>query len=78
MQKFLALLLLSSCSYAVAQTLSPDVRPFVKVAAPTVALTHVRVIDGTGAPAKEDQTVVISKGKIESVSDSSSAKLPVA
>ena len=30
-------------------TLSPKVQPFVKVNAPIVALTHVRVIDGTGA-----------------------------
>ena len=49
---------------------------FVKVDAPVVALTHVRVIDGTGAAAREDQTVVLSKGKIESVSDASSANVP--
>jgi imidazolonepropionase-like amidohydrolase len=59
-----------------AQTLSPQVRGFVKVDAPVVALTHVRVIDGTGAAARDDQTVVISKGKIESVSDAASANLP--
>ena len=58
------------------QTLSPQVREFVKVDAPVVALTHVRVIDGTGAAAREDQTVVISKGKIDSVSDSASASVP--
>jgi imidazolonepropionase-like amidohydrolase len=52
---------------AAAQNLSPAVRAFVSVGAPTVALTHVRVIDGTGAPAREDQTVVISGGKIQSV-----------
>jgi imidazolonepropionase-like amidohydrolase len=61
---------------AMAQTLSPQVRAFVKVDAPVVALTHVRVIDGTGAAAREDQTVVISKGKIESVSDAASAGVP--
>jgi imidazolonepropionase-like amidohydrolase len=58
------------------QGLSPQVRGFVKVDAPTVALTHVRVVDGTGAAAREDQTVVISKGKIESVSDAASASVP--
>jgi imidazolonepropionase-like amidohydrolase len=41
-----------------------NVRQFVKVDAPVVALTHVRVIDGTGAPAKPDQTIVIRDGKI--------------
>jgi imidazolonepropionase-like amidohydrolase len=61
---------------ASAQTLSPQVRAFVKVDAPVVALTHVRVIDGTGAAAREDQTVVIAQGKIESVSDGASANVP--
>jgi predicted amidohydrolase len=50
-----------------AQTLGPDVQPFVKVNAPVVALTHVRVIDGTGAAARDDQTIVVRQGKIESV-----------
>ncbi|MGA7565244.1 MAG: amidohydrolase family protein [Terriglobales bacterium] len=59
-----------------AQTLSPLVRGFVKVDAPIVALTHVRVIDGTGSAAREDQTIVISKGKIDSVSDAASAGVP--
>src|ERR1039458_6761784 len=72
-----AILLMLACSVAlVAQALSPQVRGFVKVDAPMIALTHVRVIDGTGAAAREDQTVVISKGKIESVSDSASANVP--
>jgi imidazolonepropionase-like amidohydrolase len=72
-----AILLMLACSVAlVAQALSPQVRGFVKVDAPVIALTHVRVIDGTGAAAREDQTVVISKGKIESVSDSASANVP--
>ena len=43
------------------------VRQFVKVDAPVVALTHVRVIDGTGAPARADQTVVIRDGYIAAV-----------
>src|SRR5579863_1875994 len=58
------------------QTLSPEVQAFVKVKGPVVALTHVRVIDGTGAAAREDQTVVINKGKIESVGDAANAIVP--
>jgi imidazolonepropionase-like amidohydrolase len=61
---------------AAAQTLSPEVRNFVKVDAPVIALTHVRVIDGTGAAPREDQTIVLSRGKIESVSEASAANLP--
>jgi imidazolonepropionase-like amidohydrolase len=78
MRKLLpAMLLIFACAAVlVAQTLSPDMRRFVTVDAPVVALTHVRVIDGTGAAGREDQTVVISKGKIESVSDGASANVP--
>ena len=49
------------------QKLSPEARQFVKVDAPMVALAHVRVIDGTGTPAREHQTMILSKGKIASV-----------
>jgi imidazolonepropionase-like amidohydrolase len=56
--------------------LSDDARKFVKVDAPVVALTHVRVVDGTGAAALDDQTVVIADGKILSIGPSSEATLP--
>ena len=46
------------------QQVSKALQPFVKIDAPTFALTHVGIIDGTGVPAKEDQTVVIVDGKI--------------
>ena len=55
-------LVLANASLLLAQTLSPGVQPFVKENAPVIALSHVRVIDGTGAPAREDQTVLISGG----------------
>jgi imidazolonepropionase-like amidohydrolase len=72
---FIGLSALCACISG-AQTVSPQVKPFVKVDSPVVALTHVRVIDGTGAAAREDQTVVLSKGKIESVGDASTANVP--
>ncbi|HVM92914.1 MAG TPA: hypothetical protein VMT67_08900, partial [Terriglobales bacterium] len=72
----LCLVAILACSAAQSQTLSPQVRNFVKVDSPVVALTHVRVIDGTGAPAREDQTILISHGKIDSVSDAASDSIP--
>ncbi|MGA2352970.1 MAG: amidohydrolase family protein [Terriglobales bacterium] len=66
----------AGCVPLLSQNISPLVRSFVKVDARVVALTHVRVIDGSGAAARDDQTIVISRGKIESVSDASSATLP--
>ncbi len=60
--------LLLLASWARAQTrLASSVREFVKVDAATVALTHVRVIDGTEAAPLEDQTVVVGNGKIQAI-----------
>ncbi len=69
-------LFICGCALALAQTLAPAVQAFVKVNAPVVALTHVRVIDGTGVAAREDQTIILNKGKIESVGEASAAKVP--
>jgi imidazolonepropionase-like amidohydrolase len=43
------------------------VRPFVQVDAPVIALMHVRVIDGTGATARDHQTILIEDGKIAAI-----------
>ena len=68
--------LLALGSLAGAQSLSPQVKEFVKVDAPVVVLEHVRVIDGTGAAARDDQSVVVSHGKIEAILNSPSADTP--
>ncbi|HYE16364.1 MAG TPA: amidohydrolase family protein [Pyrinomonadaceae bacterium] len=74
MKTKLPALLLLFCLAAAAFAQSPDRQQFVRVEAPTVVLAHVRVIDGTGAAPLEDQTVVISGGKIQSVGPSASAR----
>src|ERR1700730_10214365 len=62
---------------AAAQTqLTPGVKPFIGVDAPVIALEHVRVIDGTGAQPLEDQTIVIDRGRIQSVASSNGANVP--
>ena len=76
MRKLIAFFCVAVGSLASAQSRSPQVQPFIKVDAPVAALTHVRVIDGTGAPAREDQIVLISKGKIQSVSSAASTDIP--
>jgi imidazolonepropionase-like amidohydrolase len=65
---FLSGALVSSIpSVAQAAELSKTVKEFVRVSGPRVVLTHVRVIDGTGAAAVEDQNVVIENGKIAAI-----------
>jgi imidazolonepropionase-like amidohydrolase len=75
MRRALLVMFVACCSIAVGQSLSPEVRDFVKIDSPVVALTHVRVIDGTGSAVREDQTVILSDRKIQSVSDAGSATL---
>ena len=48
-------------------TLSPLTQKYIRVNSPRVVLAHVRVIDGTGKPAVDDQNVVIEGGKIVTV-----------
>jgi imidazolonepropionase-like amidohydrolase len=54
-------------------TLSPDVLKYVKVNAASILLTHVRVIDGTGAAPLEDKSILIENGKITSISQETTA-----
>ena len=60
----------SSLSSLMAQpspSLAPVVQKYVRVNSPRTVLEHVRVIDGTGKPAVDDQNVVIENGKIAAV-----------
>src|SRR5215211_9514852 len=72
----LTVLALLFCLVPVSAAQAPDLRQFVRVEAPVVALAHVRVIDGTGAAPLEDQTVVIGGGKIQAVGPSAAARPP--
>ena len=56
--------------------LYPGVQPFIAVDAPVIALEHVRVIDGTGAPPREDQTLVIADGKIRDLGPATQVAIP--
>ncbi|MEX2272871.1 MAG: amidohydrolase family protein [Vicinamibacterales bacterium] len=50
--------------------------PYISVDAPAIALTHVRVVDGTGTPARADQTIVLRAGRIEAVGPAASTPVP--
>ena len=72
--KLVPLCLLLFVTAALAQ--APDRQQFIRVEAPLIALTHVRVIDGTGAAPLEDQTIVISGGKIQMVGPTAATTYP--
>lgn len=47
--------------------LGPDVQPYVEVQGGRIAITHLRVIDGTGASPSENATLLIDGAKIAAV-----------
>ena len=51
-------------------------REFIAVKAPVIALTNVKVIDGTGAPAVTNQTILIRDERIAEVGPSRSVDVP--
>jgi imidazolonepropionase-like amidohydrolase len=61
---------------SIVQGQTAERQQFIRVEAPVVVLTHVRIIDGTGAEARDDQTIVIADGKIQSIGASTPAGLP--
>jgi imidazolonepropionase-like amidohydrolase len=70
------LLLAPSLATAQRPTLSAAVKQYVAVDTPVVALTRVRVIDGTGAAPKEDQTLIIRDGNILALGPARSTRVP--
>jgi imidazolonepropionase-like amidohydrolase len=72
--KLLPLCLLLSVVSVLGQ--QPERQQFIRVEAPLIALTNVRVIDGTGAAPRDDQTILIQGGKIQSISPTASTTYP--
>ena len=66
---FLIVLTLASCK-------SRSAAEFISIKDPIIALKHVRVIDGTGSPAKEDQTIIIESGRIVSIGPTAEIAIP--
>src|ERR1700678_3094267 len=55
---------------------APDMADVITVDAPVFVLNHVRVVDGTGAAAKDDQSVVVANGKIRAIGAAGSVAVP--
>jgi imidazolonepropionase-like amidohydrolase len=56
--------------------LSPEVLEYVSVRDTVVAFTNVRLVDGTGGPARAGQTVVVAAGRIAAVGAGSAVTVP--
>src|ERR1044071_577514 len=61
----------SLVSAAAAQPASPKfadgVKQYIRSATPRIVLCHVRIIDGTGKPASDDQNLTIETGKLAAI-----------
>ena len=69
-------LLVTLTSATTQPTLSDNVKQYVRTSAPVIALTNVRVIDGTGAPARMAQTIVLRNGVIAEMGDAARVVAP--
>jgi imidazolonepropionase-like amidohydrolase len=65
--KLIALFVAATLSAVQGPSLSQNVKQYVRTAAPVIALTNVRVIDGTGQPARDMQTLIIRDGLITAI-----------
>jgi len=74
--QILSVLFTVGCALVAQGRLTPGLQPFTALNDPVIALVHVRVIDGTGAPARANQAVVIDHGHIIAVGDTDSTKIP--
>lgn len=70
------LALAASIAQAQRPAVGPGVRQFVRSDAAVIALTNARVIDGTGAPARENQTIVLRDGRIAALGATGSVAIP--
>ena len=80
MRRWCAASLMATAAIAVTTAQQPaltdNVKAFVRVSAPVVALTNVRVIDGTGAPPRDAQTLILRGGLIAEIGEAARVSVP--
>jgi enamidase len=69
-------LLATAAVAAQAPALPQNVAQYVRTSAPVIALTNVRVVDGTGQAARERQTVILRAGLIAEIGDTARVAPP--
>ena len=63
-------------SAAQAPNFTDQSKQFVSVNAENILLTNVRLVDGTGSPARSDQSILITNGKITEIGEAGSFSPP--
>ncbi|MGE5833812.1 MAG: amidohydrolase, partial [Acidobacteriota bacterium] len=75
MRRLSSVLLIVACLICAAAATTDD-NNVVVIRAPRIALTHVKVIDGTGRPAVANRTIVIDGGRIVALGPAASTPVP--
>jgi imidazolonepropionase-like amidohydrolase len=55
---------------------APPASAVIRYSQPVIAIIHVQVIDGTGAAPRENQTVIVARGKISAVGNDGAVRVP--
>ena len=74
--KRLVALILSLLLFVLPSCKHRSTAEFIAIKDPVIALKHVRVIDGTGNAAREDQTIIIDSGRIAAVGPTAEISVP--
>jgi imidazolonepropionase-like amidohydrolase len=62
------------CTQTSGQQFSAGLKQFIAVNSDTMVLVHAKIVDGTGNAAKTDQTIIIIKGRISQLGNSSTIR----
>jgi Amidohydrolase family len=74
-RRFIVCMMVLGLGCAHAQSPSDEVKKFLRFDDASIALTHVRIIDGTGAAPQEDRTLLLRQGRIAAI-QAASARIP--
>ncbi len=74
MTRMIKVAMIAAACASVTAAASPS--SFVRPLPASVALTHVRVIDGSGDPTRNDQTIIVESGRIAAVGPATSVRIP--
>ena len=73
----LSFLLILITTITWSQKFSSAVQQFIRYSQDTIALIHVNIIDGSGGPAKADQTVLVIQGRFAAISGNINGRIPM-
>lgn len=72
----LAAIMLAGSAPAATLKFSPEDAAYIAYDQPLIAITHVQIVDGTGAPPRPDMTLIIHDGRIAALAPSAKLKMP--